>query len=178
MTHEIDASEWINASGEMSLAGLRGRVVMVTAFQMLCQGCVTTSVPQARSVHAAFSREDLMVIGLHSVFEHHAVMTPAALRVFAHESRLPFPIAVDRPRDGLAVPATMSAWSLEGTPTLMLFDRDGQLAVRHFGHIDDLRLGALLGGLINRPTSTSVHSGTRQGTPRPAGLRSSASSPT
>lgn len=149
MTHEIDASEWINTDGPLSLAGLRGRVVMVTAFQMLCQGCVTLSLPQARKVHATFPGEDLAVIGLHSVFEHHAVMTPAALRAFSHECRLPFPIAVDRPRPGHPLPSTMQAWALEGTPSVLIFDRGGRLAVRHFGHLDDLRLGALLGGLIS-----------------------------
>jgi hypothetical protein len=159
MNHEIDASEWINTSEPLALAGLRGRVVMVTAFQMLCQGCVSLSLPQARTAHATFPREDLAVIGLHSVFEHHAVMTPAALRAFAHECRLPFPIAIDQQREGHPVPSTMGAWSLEGTPTLLLFDRAGQLAIRHFGHLDDLRLGAMLGSLISHPAPPKADNG-------------------
>lgn len=150
MHHEIDAGEWLNTSGPLDLKQLRGRVVMVTAFQMLCQGCVKRSLPQASSVFSAFPREDVVVIGLHSVFEHHAVMTPAALRAFVYENQLAFPIAIDRPRPGMEVPSTMHAWGLQGTPSLLIFDREGDLAIRYFGHVDDLRLGAMLGGLVRQ----------------------------
>jgi len=160
MSHEIQASEWLNTDKPLSLPQLRGRVVLVTAFQMLCRGCATLSLPQARNLHLTFSRDDLVVIGLHSVFEHHHVMTPDALRAFVHEYRLPFPIAIDRPREGSQLPETMRAWGLDGTPTLMVFGRDGQLALQHFGHLDDLRLGALLGGLIERrPGEANASSG-------------------
>lgn len=148
MPHEIDASEWINTDQPLSLAALRGRVVMVCVFQMLCPGCAQRSLPQARKVDATLSRDSLVVIGLHSVFEHHEVMTPAALRVFAHENQLRFPIAIDRPREGAVMPSTMRDWRLDGTPTLMVFGRDGELALRHFGHLDDLNLGVVLGERI------------------------------
>lgn len=148
MFYEIEASEWLNTEQPPSLASLRGRVVVVAAFQMLCPGCVSFSLPQASKLHAAFSHDDVAVIGLHSVFEHHHVMTPEALRVFVSEYRLSFPIAIDRPQEGSSVPATMAKWSLEGTPTLLVFDRAGQLAFRQLGHVEDLRLGVLLGQLL------------------------------
>lgn len=150
MSYEIDAIEWLNTTQPMQLNALRGRVVVVTVFQMLCPGCVRHSLPQAQALSGLFSREDVAVIGLHSVFEHHHVMTPAALRVFASEYRLTFPIAVDRPASAGVMPSTMARWGLGGTPTLMVFDRDGELALRHLGHLDDLRLGAFIGQLIAR----------------------------
>lgn len=156
MRYEIDASEWINTMRPLSLQQLHGRVVMVTAFQMLCQGCVRHTLPQAAKVHETFLQQDVAVIGLHSVFEHHRVMTPDALRAFAHESRLAFPIAIDRATDGDALPATMRAWALQGTPSLLVFDRDGELALQHFGHIDDLRLGAILGELVRSPATPAI----------------------
>jgi peroxiredoxin len=156
MLHEIEANEWLNTPESMRLSALRGRVVVVTAFQMLCRGCATVSLPQASNLHPAFSRKDLVVIGLHSVFEHHHVMTPDALRAFVHEYRLIFPIAIDRPSKHSSVPATMQAWALNGTPTLMLFDRRGELVLQHFGHLDDLRLGAMLGELISRKPGEST----------------------
>ncbi|HRL21825.1 MAG TPA: redoxin family protein [Alcaligenes sp.] len=150
MSYEIDASEWLNTDTPLSLQALRGRVVLVSIFQMLCPGCVRNSLPQAKGLSAIFSRDDLAVIGLHSVFEHHHVMTPAALKVFASEYRLTFPVAIDRPAQAGPIPSTMSQWGVSGTPTLMIFDRDGELALRHLGHLDDLRLGAFLGQLIAR----------------------------
>lgn len=151
MTYEIEASEWLNTDQPLSLAQLRGRVVVVSVFQMLCPGCVQASIPQARNLHATFPRDELVVIGLHSVFEHHEAMTPVALRAFVHEYKLQFPIAIDRPAEDSAIPVTMRRWALNGTPSMLVFDRSGERALGLFGHMDDLRLGALIGRLIARP---------------------------
>lgn len=156
MRYEIEASHWINTDAPLSLASLRGRVTLVTVFQMLCPGCTQFSLPQARNLYTIFARDDLAVIGMHSVFEHHHVMTPDALRVFAREYRLQFPIAIDRSQEGSSLPATMSKWALKGTPTLMVFDRAGELALQYFGHLDDLRLGAVLGELIALRSSGGI----------------------
>jgi thiol-disulfide isomerase/thioredoxin len=147
MLYEIEASAWLNSDQPLSLAASRGKVVVVAVFQMLCPGCAQLSLPQAHRLHMAFDRDDLLVIGLHSVFEHHHVMTPQALSVFVKEYRLPFPIAIDRADESSSVPATMRHWALKGTPSLMVFARDGELVLQHFGHLDDLTLGALLGQL-------------------------------
>ncbi len=167
MSYEIDASEWLDTTQPLQLNALRGRVVVVTVFQMLCPGCVRHSLPQAQSLNGLFSRQDLAVIGLHSVFEHHHVMTPAALRVFASEYRLTFPIAIDRPAPAGGLPSTMARWGLGGTPTLMVFDRDGELALRHLGHLDDLRLGTFIGQLIarGRPEQQASAAGFEQSGP-------------
>lgn len=144
---ELEVSEWINADGPVSLAGLRGRVVVVHAFQMLCPGCVMHGTPQAAKIHQAFDREDVVVLGLHTVFEHHSVMGPEALKVFMHEYRIAFPVGVDRAVPGSPLPATMQRYALRGTPSLMVIGRDGRLRLNHFGNLDDLALGALLGQL-------------------------------
>lgn len=153
MSYEIYASQWLNTAAPLSLASLRGRVVVVTAFQMLCPGCVINSLPQARQLDTLFSRDDLRIIGLHSVFEHHDVMGPAALQAFAHEYRLNFPIAIDQASESGPLPRTMKEWGLGGTPSTIIFDRDGKLALKELGHLDDLRLGAFVGQLIARQSN-------------------------
>jgi hypothetical protein len=42
----------------------------------------------------------------------------------------------------------MQAYSLQGTPSLVLIDRQGIVRLEHFGHLDDLPLGALIGQLV------------------------------
>lgn len=138
----LDASEWLNGAAPDTA----GKVVAVHAFQMLCPGCVAHGIPQAVKMQQAFP--ELVVIGLHSVFEHHEVMTPRALEVFIHEYRLPFPVAVDRAVPGSPLPATMQHYALRGTPSLLLFDRDGRLRLNHFGAIDDMVLGGAVGRLL------------------------------
>ena len=151
MQHELITDRWFNASGPLSLAALRGeqrRVVVVLAFQMLCPGCVSTAIPQMKKVHEAFGGDRLAVAGLHTVFEHHDAMTPVALEAFLHEYQVRFPVAVDAPSPGSSIPQTMTAFEMSGTPTLLVFDREGLLRLNHFGHIDDLALGAILGQLL------------------------------
>jgi hypothetical protein len=144
---EIEAAEWLNADKPLSLAELRGRVVAVEAFQMLCPGCVSHGLPQAQRIAQTFRSDDVAVIGLHSVFEHHAAMTPVALRAFLHEYRIRFPVAVDAAGAG-SMPRTMAAWQLEGTPTLLLFDRQGRMRARHFGQMSDMAIGAEIMALV------------------------------
>ena len=145
----LDVSGWVN-SEPIDLADLRGRVVVIEAFQMLCPGCVSHGLPQATRVHQRTSRDDVVVLGLHTVFEHHDVMGPDALRVFLSEYRIPFPVAIDRPT-GSTFPATMDRYQLQGTPTMMLIDRNGALRDMWLGAVDDVALGIRLGRLLSEP---------------------------
>ncbi len=106
---ELDVTQWFNASEPVTLTSLRGKVVVLHAFQMLCPGCVHSGIPQAQRIAANFPRSDVAVIGVHTVFEHHQAMTPISLAAFIHEYRLTFPIAVDRPGGKGPIPATMAA---------------------------------------------------------------------
>jgi hypothetical protein len=79
----------------------------------------------------------------------HAVMAPSVLAVFLHEYRVTHPVAVDQVLERQGIPATMQAYQLQGTPTLVLIDREGRLAMQQFGIGDDMRLGALIGQLLD-----------------------------
>ena len=145
---EWHVSQWFNTPQPLQLADLRGQVVMIHTFQMLCPGCVLHGVPQAIRAHQALAGEGLKVIGLHTVFEHHNAMQPHALEVFIHEFRLRFLVGVDTPSENSAIPKTMAQWNLQGTPSLLVLDKQGYVRLNHFGQIDDLVLGALLGRLL------------------------------
>lgn len=148
---EWQTSRWLNSDRPLTLADLRGRVVVLHAFQMLCPGCVQHGVPQAQRIARLFDASRVAVVGLHTVFEHHAAMTPEALAVFASEYRLTFPIGVDLPSETGAIPRTMAAYGMQGTPTLVLIDRAGRLRKQSFGVEDDLRVGADIGFLLAEP---------------------------
>jgi AhpC/TSA family len=141
---------WFNCPAPLRLADLRGRVVVLHTFQMLCPGCVQHGLPQASRIHALFAQEDVAVIGLHTVFEHHAAMTPVSLEAFLHEYRIAFPVGVDQPSDtpGDPVPQTMRACATRGTPSLLLIDRHGDLRHHAFGAEDDIAVGARIAALI------------------------------
>ena len=48
-----------------------------------------------------FPTDKVAVHGLHSVFEHHAAMTPISLNAFLQEFQDSFPVAVNKLRAGL-----------------------------------------------------------------------------
>lgn len=165
---ELITSDWLNTDTAISLQSLRGKVVFLHSFQMLCPSCVTHGLPQASAVRNAFSQQELAVIGLHTVFEHHQVMGKAALLAFVHEYRLGFPIAIDMPDPLSGIPLSMQKYGLRGTPSILLIDRQGRIRFHHFGHIDDLKLGSILGQLVAETDTTEKLISTNNSKPNPA----------
>jgi len=146
---EWQTTEWLNTSEPLSLAALRGRVVLVHAFQMLCPGCVAHGLPQAKRAAEVFAGTKLTVVGLHCVFEHHAAMGPISLKAFLHEYRIAFPVGIDAPGSSNAgIPRTMEAYAMRGTPSTLVFDSCGELRHHVFGKLDDLVLGSELRALL------------------------------
>ena len=145
---EWQVQQWFNVEQPPSLAALRGKVVVLEAFQMLCPGCVMHGLPQAQRVYQTFPRSQVAVIGLHTVFEHHAAMTPVSLEAFLYEYRLSFPVGVDLPDGSDGIPQTMRAYGMQGTPTLVLIDAFGNVRNQHLGQLSDLSLGAQIMELI------------------------------
>lgn len=147
---ELAVTRWFNTDASPTLAGLKGEVVVIEAFQMLCPGCVTHGIPQAQRIQQNFG-DDVTLLGLHTVFEHHDAMTPVSLEAFLHEYKITFPVGVDTHAAGETTPVTMGRYRLRGTPSLVIVDRAGKLRVNAFGHVDDLPLGAALARLIDQP---------------------------
>ncbi len=142
---EWSVSQWFNTDSTTTLEQLKGRVVVVGAFQMLCPGCVAHSIPQLKKLHAMSRSLPLTVIGLHTVFEHHQAMQPHALKAFIHEYQLSFPIGVAAHEENNLMPKTMEDWQMRGTPSTFVFATNGDLCLHEFGHVDDLVLGVVIG---------------------------------
>lgn len=155
---ELQVATWLNTPRPLSLEALRGKVVMIEAFQMLCPGCVSHGLPQAARVAETFGPDEVVVIGLHTVFEHHEAQgTRVALEAFLHEYKLRFPVAIDAPSPEGDVPQTMAAYGLRGTPTLILIDREGNLRKQTFGAEQDMVLGAEIAALLREPAVITTH---------------------
>ena len=146
---ELQTTDWLNTDNPITLEALRGKIVLIEAFQMLCPGCVSRALPQAMRVRQTFSPDEVAVIGLHTVFEHHAAQgTREALAAFLHEYRIAFPVGIDAPSVGAGPPKTMTRYAMQGTPTMILIDREGHLRKQKFGGEEDLALGAEIMSLL------------------------------
>jgi peroxiredoxin len=150
---------WFNTDRPLTLSVLRGRVVVLVAFQALCQNSIAVGIPQARRIHETFEPKDVAVIGLHATFEHHEAYSPAVVKAFIQEYRLKFPIALDQPNAASPIPQTMERYKMRGTPSLVLIDKNGSVRKHAFGAAEDLRIGAEIGALTQEscaPVSASL----------------------
>ncbi|HME39989.1 MAG TPA: redoxin domain-containing protein [Steroidobacteraceae bacterium] len=153
---ELLVQTWFNTERPLFLSGLRGRVVVLAAFQVLCPNSIAGAVPQAQRIFETFEPKDVAVIGLHATFEHHDAFSAALLKAFIQEYRLKFPIALDQPNPASPIPHTMEKYKMRGTPSLVLIDRHGRVRKHAFGAVDDLRIGAEIGALTQEPESAAL----------------------
>jgi thiol-disulfide isomerase/thioredoxin len=138
---ELETAIWFNAENPLKLKDLKGKVVVLAAFQQHCPGSVRHGLPQAARLAGAFNDDEVVVIGLNTPFEETAKQDKQALEAFVAEHGLTFPIALDK-TTGESLPKTMEAFEIQGTPTVLIFDRQGRLRRHYLGQVDDLRLGA------------------------------------
>lgn len=153
---ELLVHAWFNTDRPLTLECLRGRVVVLAAFQVLCPTSIASGVPQARRIYETFAPSDVAVIGMHTTFEHHDAFSPAVLKAFIQEYRLKFPIALDQPNPAGPIPNTMERYKMRGTPSLVLIDRHGVVRKHAFGAVDDLRIGAEIGALTQESQTAAL----------------------
>ncbi len=139
---ELIISKWLNTDQPLSIEKLKGKVIAIHAFQMLCPGCVLHGMPQAQKLFEMFNSDYVAVLGLHTVFEHHEAMQEKSLRAFLHEFRVKFPVGIDQPSVGIDIPQTMNLYQMRGTPTWIIIDKKGELKIHSFGQMDDMLLAA------------------------------------
>lgn len=138
---ELEAAAWINSNEPHSLKSLKGRVVVMAAFQLHCPGSLKHGLPQAARLATAFNDDEVAVIGLNTPFEEAQKQDKAAIEAFVGEQGLSFPVALDKVNGG-ALPKTMEAYEIQGTPSVLIFDRQGRLRRHYLGQVDDMRLSA------------------------------------
>lgn len=128
---EWSAERWLNAEKPVTLASLRGRVVLVRWFMgTSCPFCSATA-PALRSFHAAYEARGLSVIGLY----HHkgdAPLAPGEYEAYVKDYGFTFPVGLDPEW------RTLKRWWLDGHPrkwtsVSFLIGRDGRVRGVHQG---------------------------------------------
>jgi cytochrome c biogenesis protein CcdA/thiol-disulfide isomerase/thioredoxin len=113
-----DISTWIN-SKPLTIASLRGRVVLVDFWTYSCINCLRT-LPHLKAWDAAYRKAGLTIVGVHTpefAFEH----VPSNVRKATRELGVDYPVAID---DGYK---TWDAYQNGAWPTEYLIDRRGHI---------------------------------------------------
>lgn len=144
---EFTTSKWLNADKKIALKDFRGKVIVVAVCQIACPGSVKFGLPQAERIRKSFTSAEVAVIGLHMAFEKFDQQTPDKVQAFLNDSGITIPVAYDKP-NGEGLPQTMKDYELQGTPAILVFDRQGRLRRHYLGAVDDLRIGAEIMGML------------------------------
>jgi len=142
-------SEWINSNG-LTLAGLRGKVVVIDFFQLWCPGCNKFSGPLMEKWNQQYSgRKEIQLVGIHTVFEGHSQQTPKRLRQYVKEKNITYPVGVDGQAANQRLPETMIRYHTRGTPEMAIIDRKGKIRFQHFGNFNPGVAEKLINTLLN-----------------------------
>ncbi|MBI3096873.1 MAG: redoxin domain-containing protein [Planctomycetes bacterium] len=115
---------------------LRGRVVLVSFFEMTGGICEAYSLPHAKELHAQFREKGLTVVGVWSVLGNEAHQRPEMAQAWFQMLQLPFPIARDRGR------ATIERYPVNKefrTPMTIVVDREGVIRLHALGYEPEQR---------------------------------------
>jgi cytochrome c biogenesis protein CcdA/thiol-disulfide isomerase/thioredoxin len=118
-------SSWLNIAAPLSIAELRGEVVLIDFWTYSCVNCLRT-LPFLRAWDRTYRADGLRIVGVHTpefAFEHERDNVRGAVeRLDLH-----YPVALDNDY------GTWNAYGNRYWPAKYLIDRDGHVRYVHFG---------------------------------------------
>ena len=135
---------WLNTPGgkPLSLAALRGKVVLVDFWTYSCINCQRT-LPHVEAWYREYAKDGFVVVGVHTpefAFEH----VVSNVRAQAAALGVHYPVAID---DSYA---TWNAYSNQYWPADYLIDANGYVRHVHFGEGDYPGTGQLIRELLQQ----------------------------
>ncbi len=115
---------WLN-SEPLTLAGLRGKVVLVDFWTLACENCIAT-LPHVAEMHERYREQGLVVVGVHTP-ETAEEAKPETIARAVERFGIRYPVAED---GGYA---TWKAYGNHYWPAVYLIDSQGRIADHWFG---------------------------------------------
>ncbi len=115
---------WLN-SEPLTIAGLKGKVVLVDFWTYSCINCVRT-LPYVTQWYEKYKNQGLVVVGVHAPefpFERSTANVQTAIKRFG----ITYPVAQDNSF------ATWKAYGNQYWPAIYLVDRNGKIVLKHSG---------------------------------------------
>ncbi|HUN78336.1 MAG TPA: cytochrome c biogenesis protein DipZ [Solirubrobacteraceae bacterium] len=122
-----DNQHWFNTPGDrpISLASLRGHVVLVDFWTYTCINCIRT-LPYLNAWYSKYHKDGFDIVGIHTPefpFEHSAANVAAAIQ----QNGIHYPVAQDNDY------ATWDAYENQYWPAEYLIDAKGRIRLEDFG---------------------------------------------
>ncbi len=133
-------SNWFN-SAPLTMANLRGKVVLVDFWTYGCVNCVNT-LPHVTELYAKYKDRGLVVVGVHTPefpFERSASNVQAALK----RHGITYPVAQDNDSQ------TWNAWRNQYWPAQYIVDQSGKIVFQHDGEGQYEQIDRTIARLLN-----------------------------
>jgi thiol-disulfide isomerase/thioredoxin len=122
---EFAQADWINTYQPVSLAPLRGQVLLIDFFEYTCINCIRT-LPYLRAWHDRYRDTGLTILGVHtpefSFSRHKDLLEAGAARL-----GVSWPVAIDNDQH------IWTSYAARAWPSLYLVDPGGYLRFKHEG---------------------------------------------
>jgi cytochrome c biogenesis protein CcdA/thiol-disulfide isomerase/thioredoxin len=145
----VGIQDWIN-SNPLTLAQLKGKVVLVDFWTYTCINCIR-SLPYVEGWYQEYQKDGLVVIGVEAPeFSYEKI--PSNVAAAVKQDGLTYPIAIDGNLD------TWNAYHNEYWPADYLIDRNGNVRREYFGEGEYAQTEQAIRGLLsqnNKATLTS-----------------------
>jgi len=136
----VGLGNWFN-SAPLSIADLRGKVVLVNFWTYGCSNCVNT-LPHVTELYAKYKDRGLVVVGIHTPefpFERSAANVQAALK----RHGITYPVAQDNESK------TWEAYHNQYWPSQYIVDQSGKIVFQHDGEGQYEQIDRTIAKLLN-----------------------------
>jgi thiol-disulfide isomerase/thioredoxin len=143
---------WLNST-PLTLADLRGKVVLIDFWTFSCVNCVRT-IPHLKVLYDDYKSRGFVIVGVHSP-EFDFEQVPANVAAAVTRLGVTWPVAIDSQK------ATWNAYQNQYWPAEYLLDQQGRIAYTSFGEGDYTQTDQAVAQLLNihadaLPASTPV----------------------
>jgi thioredoxin-related protein len=101
----------------------------------------------------------VVVVGLHTGLESLNTLSSDALALFNQENQITIPIGMDEWDKRRLTSKTMQAYKLQGTPSVILIDRQGRFSFSVLGYVSDIALICKIRSLLDETVVTENATG-------------------
>ena len=149
---------WLN-SGPLTMAGLRGKVVLVDFWTYSCINCIRT-LPYVESWYQKYAAQGFVVVGVHApefAFEHDTGNVTAAIARFG----ITYPVAQDNEF------STWNGYNNAYWPADYLIDANGYIRSTHYGEGDYVEAEQDIRSLLAEAGKSALPSAATSAAPPP-----------